>query len=446
VSVEVDRALLSTDVAIATSPKPLAKAGARVIRIGLLGYGRIGQAVAALVDRERARLQRAGVEIVCTSAFVRDLDKARSGPTLPLFADAAGITRAAVDVIVEVLGGTEPARTLVSAALRAGVPVVTANKTLVAEHGEELRAIAAARHTSFAYDAAVVAGVPFLGSLARRPLVAAARRLEGIVNGTSHFIVGGMERGVPFDAVLADAIARGYAEPDSAADTGGRDAAEKLTILLHLSGCHDVRARNLPRAGLEILEPSDFAAARRLGGVIKPVAIASLNREKPGAWIGPAFVPKTHPLAALGGVENALRVVGATGDVVTFSGPGAGPEATALTIVDDIIEAVSVGRAWRGPAACLECPVPADALNRPPDGVWFLGIGGDSADALPDINDLLGRAGATPPWIVQSGGWLGALTVETPWESIQPCLAGCRARGIRAIALPVISEVVGRTS
>jgi len=439
VSVETHRArTTSTTVATVTTPPQPAPARSRIIRIGLLGYGRIGQAVAALIDRERARLRRAGLEIVCTSAFVRDLDKPRTGPDLPLVNDPASVTRASADVIVEVLGGTEPAHTLVSAALRAGVPVVTANKTLVAEHGEELRAIAAARHTSFAYDAAVVAGVPFLGSLARRPLVAAARRLEGIVNGTSHFIVGGMERGVPFEAVLADAIARGYAEPDSAADTGGRDAAEKLTILLHLCGCQHVRARNLPRAGLQILEPSDFAAARRLGGVIKPVAIASLDREKPGAWIGPAFVPKSHPLSALGGVENALRVVGATGDVVTFSGPGAGPEATALTIVDDIIEAVSVGRAWRGPAATLECPVPADALSAPPVGAWFLGIGSDSRDGLPDVSDLLGRAGATSPWIVQCGGWLGALTSETSWESLQPCLTGCRARGIRAIALPVL--------
>jgi homoserine dehydrogenase len=203
------------------------------------------------------------------------------------------------------------------------MPVITANKTLVAEHGEELRDCGRVtrvcvrrggrrrRHSSIARATAARA---------------AARRLRHRQRHVA-FIVGGMERGVPFDAVLADAIARGYAEPDSAADTGGRDAAEKLTILLHLSGCRDVRARNLTRAGLEILEPSDFAAARRLGGVIKPVAIASLDGEKPGAWIGPAFVPKGHPLAALGGVENALRVVGATGDVVTFSGPGAGPDA-----------------------------------------------------------------------------------------------------------------------
>jgi homoserine dehydrogenase len=367
---------------------------------------------------------------------VRDIDKPRVGPRVHL---STRVEKGAdVDLIVEVLGGLEPARSLVSAALRTGTPVVTANKTLVAAAGEELRAIAAERHTTFAYDAAVLAGVPFLGSLARRPLVAAAARFEGIVNGTSHVIVGAMERGIAFEAALADAVARGYAEPDSAADTSGRDAAEKLTILLHLAGCSALSQSDLPRFDLEDLRASDFAAARRLGGTIKPVAVASLDQKQPGAWVGPAFVTHAHPLAGFRGVDNALRVVGANGDVVTFSGPGAGPEATALTIVDDIIEAVSAGRGWRAPAARFASSIAASDLRQPLPGRWFLSIACQASQTLPDLADPLAAANAGPPWIALGDRWIGALTTRTAWPAIARGLDACRARGVRAIALPVL--------
>jgi homoserine dehydrogenase len=317
----------------------------RPVRVALLGYGRVGQAVAARAEVERARLNEAGLDLSCRTALVRDLGKPRGGPALRLSDSAAAVLNDPVDVVVEVLGGVEPARTYVSAALDAGVPVVSANKSLVARHGHELRALAHARGTTFAFDAAVIAGVPFLGSLSRRPLASGIVRIEGIVNGTSAYVLNEIARGATFGAALGEAVARGYAEPDSAADTSGLDAAEKLTILLHLCGRHDIRVDDLARRGIDALEPADFVRAAALGGTIKPVVLASLDADDLTTWVGPAFVPHDHPFAQLDGMTNSLRLIYASGEVVTFTGPGAGPDITAATILDDIVETVGT-RHW----------------------------------------------------------------------------------------------------
>jgi homoserine dehydrogenase len=345
----------------------------RVVRVGLLGYGRIGQAIGQVIAAQNDRLAEAGVELRCTGALVRDLQKPRFGPPVRLTNDPSHVPRGGVDVLVEVLGGVEPARTLVANALRAGVPVVTANKTLMAHFGQELRALAERHQTSLTFDAAVLAGVPFLGSLSRRPLISAARRIAGVINGTSHFIVGAIERGASFDAALADAIARGYAEPDSAADTSGRDAAEKLTILLHLAGCRNLVLADLHCTGIEVLEVSDFALAHALGGTIKPVALAVLDSSAPGAWVGPAFVADDHAFARIDGVTNALQLTSHEGRTVLFAGPGAGPEATATTIIDDIVEAVTGGFSNAPlPPARAARRIDAASLRRPPAGAWYV--------------------------------------------------------------------------
>jgi homoserine dehydrogenase len=381
----------------------------RTVRIGLLGYGRIGQAVAALAEVERETITRAGVDLRCVGALVRDCDKPRLGPRLPVLTDDTDrVFSNDITVIVEVIGGIEPARSLVTRALDAGIPVITANKTLVAHHGLELAALAASRRTAFAYDAAVLAGVPFIGSLSRRPLIAAARRIEGVINGTSHFITNAIEAGASFDDALAEAGARGYAEPDSSADVSGRDAAEKLAILLHLSGHRGVRVGDLKTTDLNVLAPSDFAEARRLGGTIKPVAVASLDPAAPGAWVGPAFVASGHPFARLGGVTNALRLIGASGRDVLFAGPGAGPEATAITILDDVIEAVTSS----APESLVAAADAADdlPLDEPAPSRWFLAT--DDQPAL--------------------------ITVPTSWRAIRQLVSHRKSQGHRTVAFPVL--------
>jgi homoserine dehydrogenase len=344
-----------------------------------------------------------------------------------------------VDVVVEVLGGLEPARSLVAKALRAGRPVVSANKTLVATSGQELKALAEAHGTVFACDAAVLAGVPFIGSLSRRPLVSAARRIEGIVNGTSHFIVDALGRGVEFNAAVKDAVARGYAEPDSSADTSGRDAAEKLTILLHLAGCHDVKVSDLTCTSLGVLEPEDLRGAWTIGGTIKPVAIASLDPAAAGAWVGPAFVSSSHAFAQLDGVANALRLTGRNGHTVTFSGPGAGPDATAVTIVDDVVEAVTGQWAQRAAPRPAESAVAVSALRQPARGPWFLALGDHERAEWPaEAVDVLSSRGIRVVQSSAAGGRLAVLTAPASWQAIQDVVWAFHARGTRAIALPAL--------
>jgi homoserine dehydrogenase len=407
----------------------------RVIRVGLLGYGRVGQAVAAVADRRSDRLSAASIEVCCVNALVRDSSKPRPGPRVAVSTDPAAVLASRLDVIVEVLGGVEPARTLVALALDAGIPVVTANKALMAAHGGELRALASRRGTTLAFDAAVLAGVPFLGSLSRRPLVAEAREIAGVLNGTSNFILSQMAAGASFEAALADAIARGYAEPDSAADVSGLDAAQKLAILLQLAGHGGVRAEDLPRSGIEVLDPRDLAAARRLGGTIKPVAFASLDPESGGAWIGPAFVQERHFIGRLHGVTNGVRLTGWDGHAVTFEGPGAGPDVTAVTILDDIAEIVS------GPRRCSSWPsspsLPS-CLPRPPAGRWFVRIDPDANLRPAHLAEFFAARGVPLLHLTEDRGCHTGLTVPANWAVVEEIRGALQSLGGRPIALPVL--------
>jgi homoserine dehydrogenase len=415
----------------ATSPRP--------IRVGLLGYGRVGQAVAYLAERRRDRLLAAGVDVRCVKALVRDPRKPRLGPRVPLSTGGVNVLESDVDVVVEVLGGLEPARELVTLAIDAGIPVVTANKTLVASAGAELRSLARRRHAAFAFDAAVLAGVPFLGSLSRRPLVAGAREIAGVLNGTSNFILSEMANGASFDDALAEAIARGYAEPDCDADLSGLDAAQKLSILLQLAGCAGACASDLPRAGLTILEPRDLAAARRLGGAIKPVAFASLAAQQEGAWVGPAFVRDSHPLSRLIGVTNGVQLTDAEGRTVTFSGPGAGPDVTAATILDDIVEIFS-GCAGSSGASPERGIAFASKVLTPPSGGWFVRIAGEQ-DLQPNhAAEFFAANGAPVLHLLSDRGHLAGLTAPADSLTVHDAVEALRSIGARAIALPILES------
>jgi homoserine dehydrogenase len=319
---------VSSAVVVESSPV-VSQLRRKEITVALLGHGTIGRAVA---DAAAAH----GVRVV--SVLVRNLDR-RPPSNLNFERLGSAVLNAGADVVVEALGGLEPARTLVAAALERGIPVVTANKSLVAAHGPELRARAALAGVPFRYEAAVVAGLPFVGALSTRPGLRSVTKITGILNGTSHAITTAIERGVPFEAALADAQARGYAEPNSAADISGRDAAEKLAILLQLCGAPNATADDIDCTGIDSLTQADFAAARARGGVIKPIATASLG---PNGWVGrvgPTFIEGSHLFAGLSGVTNGLELETRVGAPITFVGPGAGPDITAQTILDDVVEA-----------------------------------------------------------------------------------------------------------
>lgn len=408
-------------------------AALRNIDIGLLGHGRVGQALSALVTSERERLQELGLNVRVLAALARDAAKPRARDVATVF-DAGEFFRHRFDAVIEVLGGVDPAYTLVRHALEAGVPVVSANKTLLAARGDELAAISRRHGTPLAFDAAVVAGVPFLGALSRRPLLGATRRITGIINGTSHFLLTAVSAGASFDDALAEACARGFAEPDSRADISGRDAAEKLTILLRLAGVAGIATADIMTVGIDALTPGDFRAARALDGVLKPIALASFEHGRAGAWVGPALVDRAHPAARSGGVLNFVEFAGASALPVTFWGPGAGPDITAATILDDVIEVATIGRPEpeRPPRA-----VAIADLTSPPFGPWYLRIAG-SGLGIHEAADACAVHGVPAVRVSDLGDALAVRTVPVPWSRLTPLIEVFRAVGADVLALPVI--------
>ena len=323
--------------------KPSARAAVRTIRIGLLGLGQVGQAVARLAAN-RAATRAAGVRFHLEQALVRDLEKARRCPRLPrITSSPAAFLRGRYDVVVEALDAVEPARTLVAGLLSRGTPVVTANKALVAAHGPQLDAIAAAHGSAFRFEATALSAVPFLGTLAERPLVASVDRVLAIVNGTSNYLLTSLaEPGASFHEALGRAQELGFAEPDPSRDVDGADAADKLLLLISLFGWGRLSREGLEIRGIRDITADDLAAARASGGVIKAIVTAERDGTGVRAFVGPALLPAAEPLASLNGALNGIRLDGRHVSNLYFSGPGAGPDVTAATLLDDAVQAASV--------------------------------------------------------------------------------------------------------
>jgi homoserine dehydrogenase len=353
----------------------------RLRRIALLGVGQVGSAVAALVaERER--------EIDISAGLVRDTLRDRPHARgLRLTSDACRALDGDPDLAIEALGGREPARTLVLTALERGIPVATANKSLLAAHGDELLDAAARVRLPLRYEAAVLAGVPFLGTFARRTLARDVTSFCGIVNGTTNFILSRMtDERTGFDAALAEAQRRGYAEPDPANDVNGTDAAEKLCVLARHFGDWSIRPDELETSGISPIQSGDIRAAEDLGGALKPVVLGEWRAGDLSAFAGPAFVPSTHPLARVNGVENAVVLRNRWSGDLTFAGPGAGPVVTAATLLDDAAEIFAgcpaeASRVWK--------PVRASA----PTTGWFVRLSGEKLPDETAVADLLSAYG-----------------------------------------------------
>ena len=351
--------------------KPPAHAAVRTIRIGLLGLGQVGQAVARL-SADRAATAPAGIRFHLQQALVRDAEKARSCPKLPrITCNPAVFLRGQYDVVVEALDAVEPARTLVARLLSRGTPVVTANKALVATHGPQLDAIAAAQGSSFRFEATALSAVPFLGTLAERPLVASVDRLLAIVNGTSNYLLTSLaEPGASFREALRRAQELGFAEPDPSRDVDGADAADKLLLLTSLFGWGRLSREGLEIRGIRDVTADDLAAARASGGVIKAIVTAERDATGVRAFVGPAVLPAAEPLASLSGTLNGIRLDGRHVSNLFFSGPGAGPDVTAATLLDDAVQAASMGkRIHQRPAVSLRPVFPSSPVTG-----WFVRV------------------------------------------------------------------------
>jgi homoserine dehydrogenase len=312
------------------------------LTVALLGGGTVGSQVARLLRESADDLTaRVGARLRLTGVGVRDASRPRDGIDSALLTDdLTALATSGADVVVELLGGIEPARSLILAAMEAGSSVVTANKALLAEDGGTLHAAAEKHGVDLYYEASVAGAIPLLRPLRESLAGDKVRRVLGIVNGTTNFILSKMdEDGADYADVLAEAQALGYAEADPTADVGGHDAAAKAAILAGLAFHTRVTIDDVHCEGITTVSAHDVAAAREMGFVIKLLAVAELADDERGVVVRvhPAMVPRTHPLAGVRGAFNAVFVEAESAGDVMFYGRGAGGAPTASAVLGDIV-------------------------------------------------------------------------------------------------------------
>ena len=314
----------------------------QTVRLALLGCGTVGSQVVRLL-RERADdlTARIGAPLELVGVAVRRPERHRSVEIDPalLTTDALGLVkRPDVDVVVEVVGGIEPARTWLTEALRLGKGVVTANKALLAEDGGALHEAAVAGGADLYYEAAVAGAIPLLRPLRESLHGDRVTRVTGIVNGTTNFILSAMDAtGAGFTEALEEATALGYAEADPSADVDGFDAAAKAAILASLAFHTRVSAADVYREGITEVTAADVASAREMGCVIKLLCLAERVNGAVSVRVHPAMIPRSHPLAAVTGAYNAVFVEADAAGPLMFYGAGAGGAATASAVLGDIV-------------------------------------------------------------------------------------------------------------
>ncbi|HVM27224.1 MAG TPA: homoserine dehydrogenase [Mycobacteriales bacterium] len=312
------------------------------LRVALLGCGTVGSEVVRLLHTSGDDLTaRVGAPLELVGIAVRRLGRARDLPVADgLFttdADAL-VARDDVDLVVEVIGGIEPARGLILRALEAGKSVVTANKALLAEDGASLHEAAVRGGADLYYEASVAGAIPLLRPLRESLAGDHIRRVLGIVNGTTNFILTRMdESGAGFTDALDEATALGYAEADPTADVEGFDAAAKAAILAGLAFHTEVVAADVHREGITGVTAADVASARAMGCVVKLLAIAERDGDAVTARVHPAMIPRTHPLGSVREAYNAVFVEAESAGRLMFYGPGAGGAPTASAVLGDLV-------------------------------------------------------------------------------------------------------------
>ncbi|TDP97740.1 homoserine dehydrogenase [Labedaea rhizosphaerae] len=316
----------------------------RPIRVALLGCGTVGTEVIRLLTQQADDLAaRVGAPIELTGVAVRRPNKHPDVPAHLLTTDAAALVASDVDVVVEVIGGLDPVRGLLLDALTAGKSVVTANKALLAESAADLFAAADASGADLFFEAAVAGAIPLLRPLRESLAGDRITKVMGIVNGTTNFILSAMdETGAGYAETLDEASRLGYAEADPTADVEGYDAASKAAILASLSFHTRVTATDVYREGITSVTPTDIAAARGLNRTIKLLAICERVTGEDGAEsvavrVHPAMIPRSHPLATVGGAFNAVFVEADAAGQLMFYGQGAGGAPTASAVLGDLV-------------------------------------------------------------------------------------------------------------
>jgi homoserine dehydrogenase len=387
----------------------------KMISIGLIGFGTVGTGVVKLLQENGDLIAgRLGAEIRLQRIADIDIRKSRGIPVddALLTTDAADILNdPGIDIVVELMGGYEPARTFILAAMTQGKHVVTANKALLATHGDEIFRSAMRHGVNIGFEASVGGTVPVIKTLKESLIANRIQSLSAIVNGTSNFILSKMtDEGGSFETVLKEAQALGFAESDPAYDVEGIDAAHKLAILLSLSYGKKVHLGDLYREGITRIGEQDIAFARELGYRIKLLAIAIRRDREIEARLHPTMIPFDHLLANVNGNFNAFHIIGDAADSIFLYGQGSGMMPTASAVVSDIVDIardVRKGIAGRVPPRVLDEEAIEEIRLMPFDQIrtnyYFRFSAVDRPGVLSRISGILGANDISIATVIQKG-------------------------------------------
>jgi homoserine dehydrogenase len=438
-----------------TEPKPRAVAGphtdktalpeqpGKTLKVAMLGCGVVGTQVARLLREEAAELAvRSGAQLEIAGIAVRRLSHPRPGIDRDLLTtDAMGLaTRPDVDIVVEVIGGIQPAHSLILAAMKSGKSVVSANKALLAEHGEQIHRVSRDYGADLYYEAAVAGAIPILRPLRESLAGDTVHRVMGIVNGTTNFILDRMDSsGADFSESLEEAQALGYAEADPTADVEAFDAAAKAAILAGLAFHTRVTAADVHREGITEVTAADIASAKVLGRIVKLLAICERTDDGVAVRVHPAMIPRTHPLATVGGAYNAVFVDAKSAGQLMFYGAGAGGTPTASAVLGDIV-AVARNRlaGTRGPEVTTYAELPVLPMG---DTLTRYHVSLDVADkpgVLAPVAEAFARHGVSIQAVRQTSRGTEALLVIVTHEARDADLAATISE---LQALPVVRAV-----
>jgi homoserine dehydrogenase len=391
--------------------------GLRTVGVGFLGCGTVGAAAIRLLhEHAEDIIRRAGCRVEVRRVAVRDASRDRDVPLSPdrITDDPSEVLGdPAVEVVVEVMGGVDPAKPLILEALAAGKRVVTANKEVLAEHGKELFDAAEAAGSDLRFEAAVGGGIPLIRPLKESLAGERVARILGIVNGTTNYVLTRMhEDRMSFREALDLATELGFAEPDPTADVEGHDAAAKCAILASLAFNSRVVASDVSREGIGGLTLDDIGFAEQLGYVVKPLAIAELSDGEVSVRVHPAMIPSDHPLAAVRESFNAVFVEGERVGELMFYGRGAGGDPTAVAVAGDVVDAA---RDLLGGGRAVGCTCYLDRRIRPIDETeaqyYLLLEVVDRPGVLAQIAGTFGRHGVSIKSVWQEGTGEEALIV-----------------------------------
>ena len=389
--------------------------GTKAIKVGILGLGNIGTGTVEILRKNGALLERRlGVPFELTRAADRDASRAQKLGLAPgvFTTDALAVVNdPEVQVVIELIGGIEPARSLILAAMDAGKHVVTANKALLSTHWEEIVAKAEQKRVSLGFEGSVAGGIPLIHAIRRGLVANRIQRVTGIINGTCNYILTRMARErKPFAQILADAQAHGFAEANPALDVDGIDAAQKLAILVDLCFDLSVGPDAIARTGITAVTPLDLATAEELGYRMKLLCSASGEEGQVEAWVHPALVPLSHPLAAVDGVFNAVYLEDDNLGPSLYFGRGAGALPTGSAVLADLVSAgrdILSGAVSRMPASGARIRAGERGHLRPAGEArseFYLRVTAeDRPGVLSAVTGVIGRHGVSIESVIQRG-------------------------------------------